>query len=189
MEDTKKESGISSSEKLSPIEQAKKEQQEGESGETITISKKKFDRLVDRLDMLEETADRGRLAKWKAQHKDYENKRCRLYVWSIEKEIEKDGKKEMVFESLVVVGWSMWEDKGVERNARGIFTEIQSIQLALEDGTKIIVPYGIFHQRHKKIEAEIVKETKETIGGEERTIFFLKAANGKEYELDNRFVN
>lgn len=146
-----------------------------ESKDTTIIPTSQLEGILARLDevegankMLIETADKTRMARYHAAHKEYVNRRCRLTLW----------------DKKIIVVWRMIEDI-VEQDNQGRWTETQVIELSDIDGEKHTVPYVNYVRRHEKMGAEILSEKKE----DDKVFFKVKADSGEEFTLESTFVN
>ncbi len=158
------------------MEEEKKEPlEENKSEDTTVIPTSQLDGILARLDemesankMLIETADKARMARYHAAHKEHVNRRCRLTVW----------------DKKIIIGWRMIEDL-VEQDTQGRWTETVIIELIDMEGEKYTVPYVNYARRHEKIGAEILSEKKE----DDKIFFKVKTDSGEELTLENTFVN
>lgn len=150
------------------------------SDDTITLPKKQFDGILDRLEQLEkghskleEVADKRNLARWNAQHKEAIRKRCNVRTW--------DGK--------VIVGWQMVLDQGVEQDAKGRWTEQQTIRITTEDGEHHEMPYDLFAKRYVLIGAEIIEETTRKTDDIDQIFYTIRTEDNREFTLQDTFIN
>jgi len=94
-----------------------------------------------------------------------------------------------VIDGKVVTGWTKMPINICERGAGGAFREEQQRTLLLEDGTQITGHLSDFNKHITKIDAVVTaRKTMMTDIGEQE-IISLAAENGKDYEIDKRFVN
>ena len=89
----------------------------------------------------------------------------------------------------VIVGWTNMPVNICEKNATGQYHEEQQRVLLMEDGTELRGAYSDFNKHITQIDATVIsrKTTFTDIG--EQEILTLSAENGKEYEVDVRFIN
>ena len=137
--------------------------------ETVTINKETLDDLMNRLKRVEQAADKSRLAKFDEANK---GKLIRQY-------------RIRTFGGKVVTSWSDMIDNTVEKDVNGKWKEDQTVELTYEDKTKEVMPYVIWDRNLKRIDSELISETK--VGDD--VIFKLRTEDGNEYELNNKFVN
>ena len=157
-----------------------------------TIPTKQLQGIIDRMETFEKehnllmaTADKARVARYQAQHKEEVNRKCKLRTWAVEVGEGKDKRNE----DKVIIGWEMTMDRGREYNeARERWEEHQDIRLFLEDDTRVDVPYAVFGKRYVLIDGEIKSETKKTVEGKE-TIEYTIQANDKEYTIPGYAIN
>lgn len=152
---------------------------EVEKKETVVMDKAQLTEILHKLDRLEQAADRNRLEQFDNKNKPKELTRVRLNVF----ENPKDGVRK------VIMAWKMIVDEVVYDNYRGYF-EKQIIQLTLEDGLKVELPYSDFTigKQRKQEPSEIVKRNKDEATGNE--MFSLRRiSDQKLFEVDSRFIN
>jgi len=89
----------------------------------------------------------------------------------------------------VIVGWTNMPVNICEKGATGQYHEEQMRVLLMEDGTELRGHYSDFNKHITQIDATVIsrKTTFTDIG--EQEILTLSAENGKEYEIDKRFIN
>ena len=173
------------------IEKSKVEEKKVEEPQT-TLPTKQLQGILDRMDaqdkelkMLSATADKARVAKYQAQHKEEVNRNCKVRTWAVETGEGPTRKQEV----KVIIGWEMTLDTGREYNeARERWEEHQEIRLFLEDNTKIEVPYAVFGKRYVLADGEIISETKKTVGGKDTIEYTIKTGD-KEYQIPGYAIN
>lgn len=154
--------------------------------ETVSVPKSQLTEILKKVEALEESnkrlsyaADRGRLDQFDNANKPKELTRVRLNVY----EDPQEGVPK------VIMAWKMIMDEVVYDRVRG-YIEKQIIELTLEDDTKVQVNYGDFSigKRRKQQPAEIVSRKKDEKSGNE-LLSLKRVSDGKEYEIDTRFIN
>lgn len=73
----------------------------------------------------------------------------------------------------------------VEKNPAGVWKEDQKIKIYFEDGTDAELDLVIFNRRFVHIKAEVISETKMS----DTTLLNVKTADGRTYEIDQKFIN
>lgn len=87
----------------------------------------------------------------------------------------------------VILGWWTVEDLGSFKDARGIWTEKQSIGLILEDGSKVEkIDYRKYVRSYELVDAKVLS-TKDEDG--KITLKVQRTDNNKQYEIGVEFVN
>lgn len=137
--------------------------------ETITIKKSELDSIMERLKRVEFAADKSHLAHFDDKNKKAFSKTVRLRTL--------DGK--------VVLKWDDMVVNIVEKTPNGAWREDQIVKLYFEDDTSAEMDLVIFNRRFTHIKAEIVSETKT---GDE-TVLKVKTEDGREYEINQKFIN
>ena len=89
----------------------------------------------------------------------------------------------------VIVGWTKMPVNICEKGPTGQYREEQQRVLLMEDGTEMRGAYSDFTKHITQIDATVI--SRKTIFSDigEQEILTLSAENGKEYEVDKRFVN
>jgi len=138
---------------------------------TITLPEDKFKQLLDRIQRLEAAANKAQLSRYDSLHTEVKRKLVNLLTI--------DGK--------VVLSWDTMNKNLVEKNPlTGVWHEDQVTTLHLEGEEKPVeMQYVIFTRRYQPLLAEVVNEN--IIDGE--TILKVKTTEGKEYEINAKFVN
>lgn len=137
--------------------------------ETVTIKKETLDDLMERLKRVEQAADKSRLAKF-----DEANKGKLIRTYGIR-----------TYNGKIVTSWSNMIENTVEKNPSGKWEENQVVEIFYEDKTSEKIPYIIFDRNKKRIESELVSETKT----DDDTILTLKDEDGIEHKINIKFVN
>lgn len=146
-----------------------KEKEKTGKSETVEVNKVALDAMIKRLERLEASADLSRLGKYDDKNKKEVVRVVMLSTW--------DGQ--------VVIGWKMLMNDVQKIN--GIWRESQLVQLMLEDGTSAEIPYLRSVQEVVRVDADILSRTQESDGHE--TLKVRRKDDGKEYNIDSRFVN
>ncbi len=145
--------------------------------EQILANQKKLDETIANqaktIEMLRSVADKGRLAKFEEQNRGTQLvRRAKVGVWRGD----------------VILGFTMVKDEVGFEN--GVLKENQVIRVYLDKGKgKEPVPtdleYLFFYRNLSRLEGEVIREARSSTG-ETRTI---KLDDGREFELDVRFIN
>lgn len=145
--------------------------------EAILARQEEQDKLINRLsrdnEKLNAVADKGRLMAWENQNNDQPLIRnANLNVW----------------QGQVILGWKMVKDEVGVMDGR--IYENQIIELYLDAGIgkepkSVQINYLDFGRNIKKLPAEIVKQSKTKYG----EAYTLQTKEGREYEIDIRFIN
>jgi len=159
IEEVKKEEGTKTPEPVLPLKE-----------ETIVVKKSALNKILEKLDMLEEVADKSRLGFWQDKHKQPGLKIVLLST----------------YEGKTVLGWEKVIDE-VFQDMGGIWHEKQIVRLHLEDGKDVDVNYIDSVRKIQKIEAEVLSTSKDEVIGSES--LKVKTKDGREYTVDVRFVN
>lgn len=140
--------------------------------ETITIKKSQLDELMDRLKRVEFAAEKSRLARFDENNKGGKGKVVRLRT----------------IEGKVVISWEDMISNTVEKNSRtGAWGEDQKIRINLEDKTSKDMDLVVFNRYFVHLEADVISETK--LQGTNDIIFKVRTEDGREYEINNKFIN
>ena len=144
--------------------------------EQILVNQKRQEDLIKNqattIDMLKQISDKGRLAKYEEQNRGQLIRRANVGTW--------DGK--------VILGWvSVKDEVGV---INGVLRETQIVKLYLDEGpgkelSNVEVEYLHWYRNVGRLYGDVVRESR-TTNGETRT---LKLEDGREFELDIRFLN
>ena len=139
--------------------------------ETVEISKKRFEDIIDRMERLESVASKARLGLYDDKHRGPVGQ-----VVSI----RKIGKK-------YVVGWSSMIDNTVEQNViTGRWEEIQRVKIFFLDDTEKEMTYKQWKNRYTKEKCDVLSEVKNSNGSTDIT---LKLPDGEKVTLDVKFLN
>ena len=145
------------------------EAQEG----VVTISKKMFDDLMAKIEMLEETTDKRRMSLYKMRH-------AQKLPTSI---------KLRTLYGKVIVGWKTVEDLGSFKDPKtGVWTERQIIKLLFADGTDQTLNYLEYVRAFEKVNCKIISTTE----NKERGLVAHKVErldNGKQYDIAVQYLN
>lgn len=145
--------------------------------EAILERQKQQDKEISRLtkdnEKLIAVADKGRLSLFDQQHNDQPLIRnANLNVW----------------QGKIVLGWKTVKDEVGVMDGR--IYENQVVEMYLDDGVgnepkAVQVNYLDFGRNMRKMAAEIVKQSKTKYG----EAYTLQTKDGREYEIDIRFIN
>jgi hypothetical protein len=135
----------------------------------IKVKQSQLDEMMAKIERLEATASKQRLANFDAKTKQENGKVIGLRMI--------DGK--------VVTSWSDMTKNTVEKSPAGVWKEDQQVELTYEDGEKDKMTYVMFMRRYTLLSAEVKKETKD----EDGIIFKVETAEGKKYEIRDTFIN
>jgi hypothetical protein len=136
---------------------------------TVTIKKTELSEIMERLKRVESAADKSHLAHFDEKNKKPFSKTVRLRT----------------IEGKVVLKWDDMVVNLVEKSPNGAWREDQVIRIYFEDDTSAEMDLVIFNRRFVHIKAEIVSETKT---GED-TVLKVKTEDGREYEINQKFIN
>jgi len=171
--------GAEGAEGATPAAKGKGKAGKKEAGETIEIEKSVLAKLIDRLDILEEAADKGRLERVKGlRNNDKLVKKVNLGVY--------DGR--------IVVGWKAIKDD-VWFDQEGKMHEEQIVELYFHEGKKDKEGHLVaeaqmnvqsFSRRLKRLICEVVEESKDRNGN---TTLTVVTPEGKEIKVDLSFIN
>jgi len=140
-----------------------------EKKETITIEKDTLDKIMQRMERLEASADKARLENFDSKQKKKIGKIVRLRAI--------DGK--------IIVGWRTLKDV-VEKTPRGVWKEDQQIEVTYEDETTEKFEYVIFIRRYESLLMDVKKEVENEDGS---VTFIGETSDGKKHEIKDTFVN
>lgn len=148
---------------------------------SVVIDKSKLDSVLQELSalkektaMLESVADKAQLAKFFEKMRDKEKRSCRLRVL-----------RDETGEKKVVIGWGPMISNEVYINERGLSVAKQVIKVSLEDGKEVVGDLLDIGRRYEYIQADKLGESND----DGHIKWKVKAENGKEYNLDVRFIN
>lgn len=130
--------------------------------------------LKQQNEMLIQVADKKALGTYYSRHQKDLPKIVRLNLI--------DGK--------VITSWAMLQNE-VYKEAVGnavIWREKQNVKLNLEDDSNVELSYMDFVRKYTQVEAKIISKTTNELTGELK-LKVGRLDNGKEYEIDVRFVN
>jgi hypothetical protein len=140
--------------------------------ETVTIKKSQLDELMERLKRVEFAAEKSRLARFDENNKGGKGKVVRLRT----------------IEGKVVISWDDMTANTVEKSPKtGAWGEDQRIRIHLEDKTSKEMDLVIFNRHFVHLEADVISETK--LQGTNDIIFKVRTEDGREYEINNKFIN
>jgi len=155
-------------------EETKKEE------EVVEIKKTDLQSLLERLDKVEKdnnmllsVADKGRVSRYELINQEELIRTAKISFLKNEKG-----------ESKAVVAWRTVQDE-VYIDANGVYRENQIIEIFFDDKKSQKIRYIDFVRLVEKREGEII-EKRQTKEGE---IFKIQMKDGKEYELDIKFIN
>lgn len=161
----------------------KKKEEEGKKKEeeTVEVSKKHLNDLLERLDrqardidILYKASDKSRMAKALSEGGEVLIKQVKVWTW------DDTGR--------IIIATELVSNKS--EVVMGKWVEDQNVVVIFEDGKSETVPYLQFVRRTiNKIPAEIVGTTKKTENGKESVIYKLQFPNGKVLEINAAFVN
>jgi len=141
------------------------------SKEALVELKSVVDQLKKDNELLFQIADKRQMARLQAQRRakmpDYINLR------------QLNGK--------IVVGWAMSEDKVEYDSARKVWLESQKVLVIYEDGTKEEMYLREFELKHTKVRCQKIGEVIDNSG--RKAFKLVRLDNGKEYTIDETFVN
>jgi hypothetical protein len=156
---------LETKEEIKPVEQIVKKD------ETVVVPKNLFEAMQKRLERLEETANKGRLNNYDNVHKNEQTPIIKLRTI--------DGK--------VIIKWSDLVANKVEINPiTKKVEEDQRLIVYYEDGTEQELDLVLFNRRYNYIQTTLKEEKKRPDG---TRILLLETAEGKEYEVDVKYVN
>lgn len=174
------ESNPETSEKKEDVKDVKKEDSKTEKTEDkdeddskeekVEISKTVLSKLLERVDDLENAADRRRLENVQSRRNEGKLvKRARISF----------------FEGKAVVGWKKIKDD-VYTDKDGRLHEDQVIEIFFEDGKSTETDYRTFSRVSTKKEGEVIGESKDKEGNEN---YKIQMDDGREYDIDIKFIN
>jgi len=147
--------------------------------DTITIPKSEFDSVLEKIKkmeegqkMLENVADKGRLARWQSQHRDFKEKVVRVTI----------------VEGKIVTGWKMIKDEVGKNPNTGLWFEKQIIELHFIDDTIKEYDYADFNRMSQKVPGTVVRDNKFTDADGVHEVLTIDI-DGKEIDIDVRFIN
>lgn len=140
--------------------------------ETVTLKKSELSEIMERLKRVESAAEKSRLAKYDESTKGGKGKVVRLRT----------------IEGKVVLSWDNMSANTVEKSPKtGAWGEDQRIVLHLEDKTTKEMEYVIFSRYFVHLDANVLSETKES--GTNETIYKVRTEDGREYDINTKFIN
>lgn len=140
--------------------------------ETVTLKKAELESLMARLDRVEAAAEKSRLARYDENNKGNKGKVIRLRT----------------IEGKVVISWDDMTANTVEKSPKtGAWGEDQRIRIHLEDKTSKEMDLVIFNRHFVHLEADVLSETK--VSGTNETIYKVRTDDGREYEINTKFIN
>ena len=135
----------------------------------VKVKQSQLDEMMAKIERLEATASKQRLANFDAKTKQENGKVIGLRMI--------DGK--------VVISWSDMIKNTVEKSPAGVWKEDQQVELTYEDGKKDKMTYVMFMRRYTLLSAEVKKEIKDDDG----ITFKVETAEGKKYEVKDTYIN
>lgn len=164
--------------------ESEKTEEKTKDGETITIEKKEFESLIDRINRLEAAGDKKQLARYDSANRDVMETFVNL--------IKIDDK--------IVKSWGKMKDNFVEKNEAGWWKENQTIDIIFMDDTKKSYKYIEYVKNYQPVKAKVLDEKKEEIKVKDYKgnvinryydIIFkvLNFEDNKEYTINSNFVN
>lgn len=135
----------------------------------VKVKQSQLDEMMAKIERLEATASKQRLANFDAKTKQKNGKVIGLRMI--------DGK--------VITSWSKMTRNDVEKNQAGVYHEDQQVEVTYEDGKKEKMTYVLFTRRYSLLQAEVKKEIKDENG----IVFKVETAEGKKYEIRDTFIN
>jgi hypothetical protein len=146
--------------------------------ETVTISKSKMDEIENKLKMLYEVADKGRVY-------NYENQRTEKKPFKV---------KLSVFGGGIIIGWRTLKDELIKHPTTGMTVgENQEYELKIlnSEGQErfVNVPsYPAFSNAryNERIDAEVISKS---VGYDDEITYDVRLDDGKIIKLSARFVN
>jgi len=139
--------------------------------EQVTMDKDKLDKLLDRLERVEATADKSRLHKYDSLRSEKKDKIIKLRMIN--------GKVIKKIETI---------ENSVEKNPNtGIYNENQLIKIFYETGGYEQIPYVQYSRIYEYLPAVVKKESfdKET----KKITYRAVTSEGKEYTIEDSFIN
>jgi len=154
-----------------PHDQTKAYEASGEnSPKMVTISEKKLTALLERMERLEAAADKRQLARYDMAKGKIRGKTINL----------------LMLNGKVIIRWSSMVKNLVEKDPiTQRWHEDQVIKVQYEDNTVEEMPYVIFGRRYTYLPASVISETKE----KDKLFFKVKTEDGKEYNIQDTFIN
>lgn len=147
--------------------------------DTVTIPKSEFDAVLDKIKgieednkMLKSVADKGRLARWQAQHRDFKEKIIKVTT----------------IEGKMVNGWKMIKDEVGKNPNTGLWFEKQIIELHFTDDTTREYDYADYTRLTQKVEGKVIRDNKFTDADGIHEMLTVDI-DGKELDIDIRFIN
>ena len=143
------------------------------SRDLLETLKKDIEGLKEDKNMLLQIADKKALANFYARHQSRLPKEVKLRTIG--------GK--------VILGWRTVRDDDNENsiNPRNIINRVQEIELVFEDGSKQKYFYGDYCKKYSTVKARVVSSTTDQNGN--IALKVVRLDNGKEYEIDIKYVN
>ena len=151
-------------------ETLQQEEQQEQQDDTVKISRKKLDKLLNRVERLEQSADKGRLARYDSLSQEGKQKAVNLKTL--------DGR---VIKKVETV------ENRVDQNIHtGTFTENQVVKVTFEDNRTQNMEYIYFARNYSLIPAVVKREIYDS---EEGLIFEVETDEGKTYKINEKYVN
>lgn len=135
----------------------------------VKIKQSQLDAIMEKIERLEATASKQRLANFDSKKEQENGKMIGLRMI--------DGK--------VIMSWGKMIRDIVEKSPAGVWKEDQQVEVTYEDGKKEKMSYVIFTRRYTLLPAEVKSETKD----DEGITFKVETAEGKKYDIRDKFVN
>lgn len=158
-----------------PPEQSGPSSTTGRVSKTVEVDREALDKLITRIESqdkeiqkLNAIADKGRLAHWESA-----NKGAVAKVYYLNS-----------FNGKVITSWSMKQNL-VWKDPEGKWKEKQEIELTLEDGETLNLPYVEFVTNTQKVESKLVST--EQKGG--KIYLTVQFGDDKKITIDSVFIN
>lgn len=171
-----------------------------EEEQTVEVPAEQLDKLVNKVDELEEKTDnleeeneKLKYASDKGRQQEYERQQEGEMVMEVGVPFYPYETEDGEVKELFMQAWEMVKDQ-VRVTQDGNLIADQQIKLYLkdEDGEdyEVVEPYKAFHTNRKLKEAEVIEETqKRTKDGEDVTMYKVRLDNGRELEIDSKYIN
>lgn len=90
-----------------------------------------------------------------------------------------------VIDGEVIVGWTTMPTNWCEKQPTGHYAEKQERILIMASGEEKRIDYSVANKKITYIDADVVSKTQKG----DTTILHVAAENGKEYDIDTKFIN
>jgi len=138
--------------------------------EQVTISKSRLDAFEEKMAMLEEVADKGRLANYQSKQGINKTKIVKLST----------------IDNKIITSWKSIKDEVFKIN--GVWREDQQIEVFYSDGTSEKITLSDFTRRTVKIKCEVKSSTNSVENN--KTVTMLNVDfQGSDITIDVNFVN